>query len=830
MLSLLGSFWWRNKERFIILLIGVFIVSSGLSLLSGLTESNKGTVMETLQNKWQVSYHILVRPQGTILTDEQNSLMEPNLPGGISGGITVEQLQKIKELPEVDVAAPLAVVGYSGFGFAFNEQAKLKEYGVYRFKLRTTSNNGVQSQTTDNFNFYITYGPWQTQEAYSDYGINYSQTVDTIEQGLEYSGLLVGVDPVEEQKLVGLSQAVLPLPNGENRYFNTKDITRVEQMDHKYKLVDLPILVSSNVLPADNIYSFQYDRLDLPFATAEQAIASMEKVKANGAEQYLDKVSIGSSQTYNYTSEQVLPDLIESISNNSMPVQGIREFLRSTPLTFKPVTSPYTNRWPNAYQLQTFDSADDSRVGSYPEFYRVMEKLSDSDNPDEVGEFFLRPKYIGMYDPAKLQVAKDADNIFPMDTYSTPAAKYVLDKEGHPVNPQVAISSIHNPLGFMTSPPTMLTTLDAAIHIMGNKAISVIRVKVDGVSEVTEMNRQKLERVAETIREQTGLLADVTFASSPQSVLIQIPPSGTQTALGWIEQKWIKLGATFTLVNEVKVGFSGMLILVMLVAVVYVVATNLVSFLVRKKQFAILLSTGWRYSQINKLILTEAGLIGLFVALVIWSIETYFIFSGEQQISLNQFLFMGCCGFLIYMLGAIAPMIMVKRISPMEALRAGETTAEVRRITPVSNLFQLALAHFNGKMKRNLLSILSMTIPATLMMFFLFVTFRLQGTFYTSWLGQYAAAEIGPMHYLAVGICLMISILTVCEIMWQNVSERSEEISLLKAIGWRKGSIRRLILWEGAIAGILSGVLSLILGSVFITLLYREYQARNCGW
>lgn len=86
------------------------------------------------------------------------------------------------------------------------------------------------------------------------------------------------------------------------------------------------------------------------------------------------------------------------------------------------------------------------------------------------------------------------------------------------------------------------------------------------------------------------------------------------------------------------------------------------------------------------------------------------------------------------------------------------------------------------------------------------------------------------MHYLAVGICLMISILTVCEIMWQNVSERSEEISLLKAIGWRKGSIRRLILWEGAIAGILSGVLSLILGSVFITLLYREYWARNCGW
>lgn len=187
-----------------------------------------------------------------------------------------------------------------------------------------------------------------------------------------------------------------------------------------------------------------------------------------------------------------------------------------------------------------------------------------------------------MYDPDKLQVSKQVDTRFPMDTYTTPVAKYIFDDNGRTVNPPVSISTINNPLGFMTSPPTMLTTLDAASYIMGEKPISVVRIKVNGVNEISQASKLKLEQVAADIREQTGLLTDITFASSPQPVLIQVPASGSQTKLGWIEQQWIKLGATYTLVNEVKVGFSGMLLLVVLVAIIYVIATNLVSFLARK--------------------------------------------------------------------------------------------------------------------------------------------------------------------------------------------------------------------------------------------------------
>jgi hypothetical protein len=220
MLKLLGSFWWRNKERFIVLLIGVFIVSSGLSFLSGLTESNKGTVMETLQNKWQVSYHILVRPPGTTLTDEQNQLIEPNLPGGISGGISTQQWNQIKRIAGVEVAAPLAVIGYSGYGLSLDGYAKVEEPGIYNSRLKVSIDNGMQLQNTEEYNVYGTYkfsldkDMAQTYRI-ADYGTN-NIFVDT----LEYKSLLVGIDPDEENKLVGLNQALKPLDGETSRYLS----------------------------------------------------------------------------------------------------------------------------------------------------------------------------------------------------------------------------------------------------------------------------------------------------------------------------------------------------------------------------------------------------------------------------------------------------------------------------------------------------------------------------------------------------------------------------------------------------------------------------------
>ena len=91
LIKLIFQNWWRRKERFFLLLVGVIIISAGLTYLVGLSNQSKGTVEKNLQERWTASYDIVVRPEGSRSVTENKSLLEPNYMSGLSGGISMEQ-------------------------------------------------------------------------------------------------------------------------------------------------------------------------------------------------------------------------------------------------------------------------------------------------------------------------------------------------------------------------------------------------------------------------------------------------------------------------------------------------------------------------------------------------------------------------------------------------------------------------------------------------------------------------------------------------------------------------------------------------------------------
>jgi hypothetical protein len=127
--------------------------------------------------------------------------------------------------------------------------------------------------------------------------------------------------------------------------------------------------------------------------------------------------------------------------------------------------------------------------------------------------------------------------------------------------------------------------------------------------------------------------------------------------------------------------------------------------------------------------------------------------------------------------------------------------------------------------KRTMLSVVSIAFPTSLLIIFLFVTFRLRGIMYTTWLGQFVAMEVGTMHYIAMGVALLIAILTTTEIIWQNVSERQSEIAVLKALGWQNKNIRLLVLLEGGLSGLMAGIIGLGLAFVIIWRMYGQFPS-----
>jgi len=131
MLKFIWNSWWRNKERFILLLVGVLILSTGLSYLIGITQANNGTVVDELQKRWESSYHLVVRPEGSRSVTEDLNLLEPNYLSGMEGGISLEQYEQIKKIQDVDIAAPIAMIGSSrNFVELENQKLRNQEYIV----------------------------------------------------------------------------------------------------------------------------------------------------------------------------------------------------------------------------------------------------------------------------------------------------------------------------------------------------------------------------------------------------------------------------------------------------------------------------------------------------------------------------------------------------------------------------------------------------------------------------------------------------------------------------------------------------------------------------
>lgn len=829
MLKLIWRNWFRQKDRFVLLLAGILIISSGLGVLASLSETNRGTVENVVEKRWYTSYDILVRPPGSQSITEENGLIEPNTLSGIDGGIGMEQYKKILDIPGVDIAAPLAVLGYSGLDMNLQGLDDFREKGIYRATIKQEFHDGAKNQARSH-SFYFLRGPWvppvDSQSGYvSDYGvIDYRGDINVGQYAL-----LVGIDPIQEARLVGLDKAMLSWDN--THYFSSAD--KPLKVNNEYSnFTEIPVIINRQSF-VDEKVTILFERLDLPFDNADSAANTMKTVKENGGGSYLDSIeSFDAPRTITYDEQEIFKLLIESFtginpyngkkeSNYTATAERVQNILGIKPssLQFQSAENLFAEKWPFTYKVKSYALEDKQWEKHLMNAYRPLNCYPTT--YDDV--IRLNYNVLGFFDPNKLTITKDPLAELPLETYRPAHARLVLDEDGNPVNPVVTLKPTDNPIGLLTNPPAILTTLDAAATIAGPTPISAIRVKVAGVGHFSEENKMKVEQVAKEIERVTGLATNVTFGSSPQTVLLEVPASGNQPALGWVEQIWIKLGESFAIFREVKMGFSGIILCIVITAVIYVFIHNLLALQERKREFAILLAIGWPLGKLKIMLLLESLIIGSFAALIAWGIQGLVSLFGKAPVSWLRLAGVGIAVFLIYVLGTIFSTFWLRNIKPYEAAQQGEIAASPHRLVKGMGIFTLALHHLSGKWKRHFLSAVAMTVPTTLLFFFMFVTIRLEGMLYTTWLGQYVLMEVGYVHYFAIVVAFLVSIFISTEIMWQNVVERKEEILTLKALGWKNRSIRSLLLTEGMLFGLVSGLIGIFMGGSLIWLVYVEF-------
>jgi len=815
----------------ILLSLGLLVVGIGLALFVSTSRTSTQLTAEELQRYWRTSYDLLVRPPGAVTdTEQKHRLVRANYLSGLYGGISIEQYHAIRDMPEVEIAAPIAMIGYMNTrpsSFA----GELEEEGTYRYTRIITVTDNIREYTSRR-QWYAWVGPPPDEKGRTEYvGVEtYEEITDNERRErlrrLEEAGLVIspsnvavydwgdqwlfslaGIDPEQEARLIDFSDAITA-----GRFLNPEDEVEMEDQVIAYRspsgeieevrpgFYSVPLLINSHIY-AQAQARFVVDLLDAP---------KWYEVITNTLQQgrkYLEALPVVNHvYSREIALEEVYQWVFEALQKRGLgdvQVSGCPDFKQPSPVEY----------------VQTHLSWLDDSEG-------VLEAIPMGTGPD--GQVLFRTtkvlpyryahnyNVVGAFDIAKLRDPYSKDlNVVSMEAYHPPVVTLRYDEEGHPVEPVQMIPTL-NPEGYILVPPY------GARVFAGDDCISAIRVRVSGVETLNEESWARILAVAQEIRDLTGLQVDTTLGSSPTPLLVHLP------GIGYVEEPWVKTGVSISIhrgFNRADLVFLGVMFGV---CGIYVFSMSSVNALGRRREIGLLAALGWRQGIIFGLLLGKAlllalvaGLLGVLLSLA--AITLFHLGVPPAQAALALPL-----GLALYLLGSFYPAWRAARQAPVTAIQMGELRLKKVRLGQLT-LLSYGLRNALQRLNRTALSVLGMMVSTGLVVLFLLISLEMGGSLEGTLLGTHVAVQIRPYHYVMGGVCFIVSGLTLADVILLNVMERRREIGVLKAVGWHSGDVLRGFLLEGGLMGLVGGALGCFVAGIAFWGFYRVVP-EALGW
>jgi cell division protein FtsX len=825
-----------RRLRTALLVLGVLVVSGAFGVLLATVETTRLTVDEDLARYWRTTYDILVRPPDSVSPIEQeHGLVQANHLSQLPGGITLKQYQAIAEMPGVEVAAPIAMLGF--FELVFHSPLDVScEPGFYRLQNATLIDDGVRRYRVVGEEFFACaknggeFTHLFDSPYYNWLALTFTDTDRPSEAPwwkravFRLPVLLAAVDPEQESRLLDLDQSIV---DGEYLHDIESPPSGAERVVVKAGDAGAPSASGGSgdiplILNARSYVSFtlqtEWQRIDLPFSQESlgQVVNEEEPTQlASLSSETLARWTFDGQQSYRSALDALRDD------DSRVKVNALRAL--PTGLSYREIPPPPGAEGPalEAIPLGVGWPTGGSSIVSMPVVAFDLEmRFRETGAGTGLGgdlPFLLQ----GIYDIEHLPRPPAVSQV-PLETYFAPAVTLRYDDAGRPV-PPVLLGPTFSDVGYITSPPLALTTLESGawLSFQRESPISAIRVRVAQVDEFTPEAQSRVETVAAGIIERTGLAVDITVGSSPRRVLVRIPGKGPIPAVGYVEEGWVQKGLSYTLVRETK-RFNVLLFSVMLVvSAVHILNTSLISTLARRREIALHKALGWRTGSVFALVLSEGLLVGLVAGALGLALALAVTALFRLDMPLEKALVILPLGVVLCLVGSLVPAVVASRIPPAQALRQGEisvTRVPFGRLSLPGYAWRQALR----RRARAVLAVLTIAISAGLVVLFLGVIWYAHGYLYGTLLGEQLLLHIQGYHFIIAAVSFVVAGIATADVLLMGVAERRREIGVLKAVGWRDRHVFRLFLWDAAGLAIAGGLLGWGMGALAYWSVYRE--------
>lgn len=796
-------------------------MSIGILLVVSASQTTLIVVEGELSQYWRTSYDILVRPaNSTSPVEEKYGLVEANHLSGLWGGISYEQYNTIAAIPGVEVAAPIAMIGYIPLFSETDSLGEVIDPGAYAVVDTVTVNDGAQAHEY-HFTTYLYVSskdpPEDLAGADEQSEIIVNPDPPLITSFANISLLLAGVDPAQEAKLVGLDQAIIEgqyLKNDEKLFPVPYDplLPGLESAPHTR--VTVPALI--NVTPYIQMSQVsELKRLLLPKETATFA-----EIMTRGGIDYLATLQTEVIGNQELESETLYHRFLAGLQQGA---SGINWFLESapSPINYQETTFPFSYKGLRL-KIVPPERKEFTFMGD-PEFRTCL----DPRDKETLLNAAFSVKVKGVFNIDRIPKPADINRV-PLETYFPPVAILRYDEQGQQTEPHT-LYPLRSTCGYIQSPPLILTTLEAARALRGDEAISAIRVRVSLDScpptltaecTLTDVDQNKIEAIAIEIKRQTGLDVDIMVGSSPTSVLVHVPE------IGYVEEQWIQKGVNLTYKKGIQTGNWLLLGTLLLAGGLFTLDLTWAEVLSRRRVIALQKALGWRSGSVFAQVLGQVVMIcaiatvaGTLIALMLIRWLKWEAIPSNLLIGL-PLLVIGLCG-----IGSLIPAWSASRVPPIVELQRGGVRYHRMRTNPVSSLWLYAWSEIKRRSVRSILTGLGSALSAGLLTLLLGVTLQQRGMLNGTLLGEFILVNVEGYHYAIVGIGLGLAFLSTFNGLLGSILERRREIGVLKAIGWRTSSVARLFIAQGIILGIAGGSIGALAGTLTFFYLYQSISA-----
>ena len=855
----------RQPGKYALASSGFLLAACALILLSATTQTTVVQANQIISQSWRSSYDLVVLPPQAQLAS--NGPIPADFLEGYDGGISIKQYEQIKTLPGIDIAAPIAYVGYVQMPvppIEFFTQALPS--GYYRLDLKLMAFNGQHQivENTASMNYYLdsTCGNNGTSLSTNAYkaiakaglllqcGTQPSATLARYSPFTDTGTfLLAAIDPTEENKLDHVYKHITDgrmLTYQYTIHFSTNPkLAQIVGTQNCEPQQQGQIITSSCKIPNYDIPVLLHTQLSGQitltgrFTHVASDALSPQTVLVHGGTNYLSHLP--NQQTLFDGTIPLVQDSAQRFSGASLAWDGRKLQLYVEPIFgIDPLTASlkflYT---PSALTYQSATAPDGEANNAYtlvpggtqgPEVaFRSLHPLhvappSKKTNPFPTAFYFLNS--IGQFSGDSLAAQfSNPLNWLPENTYTAPPAVLHYDAQGHPVKATNLLPTT-NSAGFVLQPPLALTTLNAARKLRGDNIISAIRVRVSGVEAANPTSWKHVQQVAGLIHQRTGLPVQVTLGSSPRPTLVYVPGvkqgqfGATQNIapIGWVEERWIAVGAS--IIYLAQLGATRLLLLgaVLTVCLGYIIVAFSTLATSQRTEFAVLSALGWRPWQPTRLFLAQALLLALGGSIVGIGIALLLATLLESIPIWPIVLWTLPAMLLMALLSSLYPLWQIGRIQPAEILRAGSTVS-----SPASSSWRLPLESFVspiGNMvirnlarsrPRTLITLVCLFLSSLLLLLMFSSILALRQTLIGTLLGNFVLLETAVPQIAGCVFALFLTFLSIADVLLLQVQTRRQEIGLLQAVGWHTTLIQRMFMQEGlvlACVGTIPGVLT----------------------